>query len=56
VRGTTQSGLRVREAAQMGFSRCILPPGSLAPADAPGGIELVDVKTVSDALEALIDW
>ncbi len=56
VRGTTQSALRVREAAQMGFTRCILPPGSLAPADAPGGIELVDVKTVSEALDALIDW
>ena len=56
VRGTTQSALRVREAAQMGFSRCILPPGSLAPADAPGGIELVDVRTVGEALDALIDW
>jgi DNA repair protein RadA/Sms len=56
VRGTTQSALRVREAAQMGFSRCVLPPGSVAPADAPGGIELVDVRTVSEALDALIDW
>jgi DNA repair protein RadA/Sms len=56
VRGTTQSALRVREAAQMGFTRCILPPGSLSPADAPNGIELVDVRTVSEALDALIDW
>jgi DNA repair protein RadA/Sms len=56
VRGTTQSALRVREAAQMGFTRCILPPGSLAPSDAPNGIELVDVRTVSEALDALLDW
>jgi len=28
VRGTTQAALRVREAAQMGFTRCVLPPGS----------------------------
>lgn len=56
VRGTTQAALRVREAAQMGFTRCILPPGSLPPADAPNGIELVDVRSVSEALDALIDW
>ncbi|HVL68885.1 MAG TPA: DNA repair protein RadA [Vicinamibacterales bacterium] len=56
VRGTTQAALRVREAAQMGFSRCVLPPGSCSPVDLPGGIELVEVRTVGEAMDALIDW
>jgi DNA repair protein RadA/Sms len=56
VRGTTQASLRVREAAQMGFTRCVLPPGSCSPVDLPAGIELVEVRTVSEALDALIQW
>ena len=56
VRGTTQASLRVREAAQMGFTRCVLPPGSCSPVDLPGGIELVEVRTVSEALDALMEW
>jgi DNA repair protein RadA/Sms len=55
IRGTTQSALRVREAAHMGFSRCVLPPGACSPVDAAGGIELVEVKTVGEALDALLD-
>nr|MBA2304133.1 DNA repair protein RadA [Acidobacteriota bacterium] len=56
VRGTTQAALRVREAAQMGFTRCVLPPGGCSPVDLPGGIQLVEVKTISEALDALMDW
>ena len=56
VRGTTQAALRVREAAQMGFTRCVLPPGSCSPVDVPGALELVEVRTVAEALDALIDW
>jgi len=56
VRGATQAPLRVREAAQMGFVRCILPPGNCPPSDVPAGIELVEVKTVSEALDAVMDW
>src|SRR5918994_2134071 len=29
IRGATQAPLRVREAAQMGFARCVLPPGNV---------------------------
>ena len=36
VRGISQAALRVREAAQMGFTRCIMPDGNIAPADAAG--------------------
>jgi DNA repair protein RadA/Sms len=56
VRGVSQAALRVREAAQMGFTRCIVPDGNCSPDDVPAGIELVGVKTVSEALEQLIDW
>jgi DNA repair protein RadA/Sms len=56
IRGTSQSALRIREAAQMGFTRCVVPEGNFAPAEAPAGCEVVGVKTVSEALDQLIDW
>ena len=56
IRAVSQAALRVREAAQMGFSRCILPFGNCAPSDAPDGVELVGVKTVGEALDQLIAW
>lgn len=56
VRGTTRAGLRVREAAQLGFTRCVMPASNCA---APGGggeaCEQVGVSTVEGALEALIE-
>jgi DNA repair protein RadA/Sms len=56
VRGTSQAALRVREAAQMGFTRCVLPEGNCAPGDAPAGLELAGAKTISEALDQAIDW
>ncbi|MGE5816032.1 MAG: DNA repair protein RadA [Acidobacteriota bacterium] len=58
VRGTPQAPLRVREAAQMGFNRVVLPQGNCGPSDLVGGegCELVGVKTVTDALDELIAW
>jgi DNA repair protein RadA/Sms len=56
VRGVAQASLRVREAAQMGFSRCIVPQGNCAPEDTPAGCELLPVRNVSEALDALMDW
>jgi DNA repair protein RadA/Sms len=56
VRGATQASLRVREAAQMGFSRCVVPPGNVAPQDVPTDLELVEVRTVAEALDAVMDW
>ncbi len=55
VRGVSQAALRVREAAQMGFTRCVVPDGNCAPEDVPEGIQLVGVKSVGEALEQLID-
>ena len=57
IRGIPQAALRVREAAQMGFSRVVLPAGNLDPADntqGEGRCELVGVRTVGEALDALI--
>jgi DNA repair protein RadA/Sms len=54
VRGAGQPGLRVREAAQMGFERCILPARNI-PADVPEGIVLVGVNTLEEALEKLFE-
>jgi DNA repair protein RadA/Sms len=56
IRSTSQSALRVREAAQMGFSRCVTPEGNCAPADVPEGCTVVGVRTVSEALDQLLDW
>ena len=57
VRGTSQATLRVREAAQMGFRRCIMPEANIDPADraALGACELVGVRTVGEALDHLLD-
>ena len=54
VRTTTQAALRVREAAQLGFTRCVLPQGSLAPGDVPKGLSITGVRTVAEALDALL--
>jgi DNA repair protein RadA/Sms len=55
VRGAGQASLRIREAAQMGFTRCILP-GRNRPREAEGdGIELVGVETLGEALDRLFE-
>jgi DNA repair protein RadA/Sms len=56
VRVGNQAALRVREAAQMGFERCIVAQGTCAPEDVPAGLDIVAVKTVGEALDVLMDW
>jgi DNA repair protein RadA/Sms len=56
VRGITQAALRIREASQMGFQRCILPEANIDPADrslAPA-CELVGVRTIGEALDVAL--
>ena len=55
VRGASQAPLRLKEAAQMGFRRVVLPAGNCSPADAPDGCELVGVRSVTEALDELIN-
>lgn len=57
IRGITQAALRVREAAQMGFIRCVMPRANVDPADPGLGgdrCERIGVRSVEEALEALI--
>jgi DNA repair protein RadA/Sms len=57
VRGISQAALRVREAVQLGFARCVLPKANFDPSDralTDGGCELVAVGTVAEALDALL--
>jgi DNA repair protein RadA/Sms len=56
VRAISQAGLRIREAAQMGFKRCIMPEANIDPSDRQGAkdCELVGVRTVGEALDELL--
>src|SRR6478736_6392217 len=56
IRGITQAALRVKEAAQMGFHRCIMPEANIDPSDRQlaGECELVGVRTVGEALDELL--
>jgi DNA repair protein RadA/Sms len=57
VRATAQAARRVREAEQMGFSRCVLPAANIDPKDpalAGTACSLVGVRTVQEALEHLL--
>jgi DNA repair protein RadA/Sms len=56
VRSAPQAPLRLREAAQMGFTRVIVPDGNIAPDETPPGCELVPVRNVGEALDQLMDW
>jgi DNA repair protein RadA/Sms len=53
VRATGQAALRVREAGQLGFTRCVVPEGNVAPGDLPASMTMVGVRTVAEALDAL---
>jgi DNA repair protein RadA/Sms len=57
VRGITQAGLRVREAAQMGFHRCIMPEANIDPEERrslESSCELVGVRSAGEALDVLL--
>src|SRR5438105_837635 len=68
IRGIPQAALRIREAAQMGFTRVVMPAANVDSADpawaerpsgstkptGEGGCELVGVRTLGEALDALI--
>jgi DNA repair protein RadA/Sms len=53
VRATSQASVRVREAYAMGFKRCVMPQGNVAGLEYDDGIEIIGVRNVADALEAL---
>ena len=52
VRAVSQIDPRLAEAAQLGFSRCVLPKGNRARV-CKGGLELCEVANVGAAMDAL---
>jgi DNA repair protein RadA/Sms len=54
VRGVGQVGLRLREAAQMGFTHCIVPERTLGEGTALEGLRVTSVRTLDEALEHLL--
>ena len=56
IRAITQAPRRIREASQMGFSRCLLPRGNLdGHESADGGCQLTGVGTIGEALDLLFN-
>jgi DNA repair protein RadA/Sms len=53
VRAISQASLRIREASQLGFRRCILPEANVEPSRETG-LELVGVRTIGEALDAAL--
>jgi DNA repair protein RadA/Sms len=54
VRGVAQANLRIREAEQMGFTRIVLPASNVDVSEGVGKAELVGVRSVGEALDALL--
>ncbi|MDE3018792.1 MAG: DNA repair protein RadA [Nitrospirota bacterium] len=52
VRAISQVDLRLREAAKMGFRRCLLPERNLAKLEPVEEMELVGIREIGDALDA----
>jgi DNA repair protein RadA/Sms len=53
VRATSHAQLRLREAARMGFQRVVMPKNNLGGLEPSGDIEIIGVRSVIDALDAL---
>lgn len=53
VRATSQASVRVREAYAMGFRRALIPQGNISGLEYDDAIEVIGVRSVADALEAL---
>ena len=56
VRGVSHCEQRIKEAARLGFSRCIIPKSNLKnlSASLKNEIEIVGVKTIREAFEAIV--
>jgi DNA repair protein RadA/Sms len=53
VRGISQPELRLKESAKLGFKKCLLPEQNREKMKAEKEIELIGVRTVQEAMEAL---
>ncbi|NDY42478.1 DNA repair protein RadA [Dissulfurirhabdus thermomarina] len=55
IRPVARAGLRLAEAARLGFRRCLMPPRAGAEADLPAGMEVVAVDRLEAALDLLLE-
>ena len=55
VRAVSRPELRVKEAARLGFDRCLLPAGNLKNLETPPGMQLIGVRSAEEALEGLFE-
>ena len=55
VRGTPQSALRIKEASQLGFTRCVTPASNQSAPVRETDCDVIGVKTIDEALEAVIE-
>jgi DNA repair protein RadA/Sms len=55
VRAVSRIASRVAEAAKLGFRRILLPKASAGAVDEPGGVELIAVAEIREALALLLD-
>jgi len=55
VRAVSRPELRVKEAARLGFDRCLLPAGNLKNLEALPGMELIGVRRAEEALDGLFE-
>ena len=53
VRGVSQSEVRVKEAARLGFKRCLLPKQNQEKMKGKRGIELIGAGTIQEAMKVL---
>jgi DNA repair protein RadA/Sms len=56
VRAVSRPELRVKEAARLGFDRCLLPAGNLKNLEVPTGMTLVGVRSAADVLDNLFEY
>ena len=54
VRRVVMGGKRVQEATRLGYKRIVLPRNAISKEEHPSGVELVEVRSVSEALEAAL--
>lgn len=54
IRAVSQMEKRIAEAAKLGFTRIVMPPGGARTIRVPAGVELREVETVEDAIASLV--
>ena len=55
VRGTTRAGLRIKEASQLGFTRCVMPQSNCVLGKQTESCQQIGVSTVEEALEEITE-